>query len=187
MAASNTAALCWLVTFADSAYRDYHPREGNQPEPESNCLLTSDDADKLRARALEYICVASRSGELAAQRERELAYLLYRWRDFADDDGVEAKHWTDEQLASDEMVVRFAEAFTSHSWSQGMGFAGLGDTVARRTIRASVSTLQSIMDKERFRSRVEELAAKENLSTVHAEVIRNFLEAWRRHDANPND
>ena len=116
------------------------------------------------------------TGELAAQRERELAYLLYRWRDFAD-----------EQLASDEMVVRFAEAFTSHSWSQGMGFAGLGDTVARRTIRASVSTLQSIMDKERFRSRVEELAAKENLSAVHAEVIRKFLEAWRRHDANPND
>jgi hypothetical protein len=128
MAASNTAALGWLATFADSAYRDHHPREGNQPEPESNCLLTSDDADKLRARALEYIRAASRSGQLAAQRERELAYLLYRWRDFAGDDGGEVRHWTNEQLTSEEMVVKFAEAFTSHSWSQGMGFAGLGDT-----------------------------------------------------------
>ena len=99
----------------------------------------------MRARALDHIRAAARSGELAAHREP--AYLLYRWRDFDGDDGEEVKHWTDEQLTSDEMVVKFAEAFTSHSWSQGMGFAGLGDTVARRNIRACVSTLQSIMDQ----------------------------------------
>ncbi|MGH6848374.1 MAG: hypothetical protein ACREC0_13345 [Methylocella sp.] len=58
-------------------------------------------------------------------------YLLYRWRDFADDDGVEVKRWTGEQLASDEMAVRFAEAFTSYSWGQGMGIVGLGDMVGQ--------------------------------------------------------
>jgi hypothetical protein len=85
------------------------------------------------------------------------------------------------------MVVRFAEAFTSYMWTQSMGFAGLSDTVAERSNRASVSLLQLIMDKDRFRSRVEESAAREDLSTVHAEVIRDFLEAWKRHDANPNE
>jgi predicted KAP-like P-loop ATPase len=181
--ASKTAALGWLATFANSAYQDYHPREGNQPQPESECLITAHDADKLRGLALERIRSASQSGELAAQGERELAYILYRWRDFADDDGAEVKQWTSDQLANDEIVVKFAEAFTG----QGMGFAGLGDRVAKRNIRASVSTLHSIMDKDRFRSRVEELAARQDLSEDDARVISEFLAAWRRHDANPND
>jgi hypothetical protein len=113
--------------------------------------------------------------------------LLYRWRDFAGDDGGAIRHWTNEQLTSEEMVVKFAEAFTSHSWSQGMGFAGLGDTVARRNIRACVSTLQSIMDLDRFRSRLEELADSESISEAHTKVVSEFLAAWKRHDANPND
>jgi hypothetical protein len=74
------------------------------------------------------------------------------------------------------MVVKFAEAFTSHSWSQGMGFAGLGDTVARRNIRACVSTLQSIMDQDRFRSRLEELADSESISKAHAKLLANSLQ-----------
>jgi predicted KAP-like P-loop ATPase len=190
MEASNTAALGWHAAFAHSAYQENHPREGNQPQPESECPVTSRDADELRSQALERIRAASRCGELSTQRERELAHLLYRWRDFADDDGAEVKQWTSEQLASDEMVVKFAEAFTSHSWSQGMGMGGtgLGDRVARRHTRADVvSTLHSIMDKDRFRSRVEELAARQDLSKTQAEVISEFLAAWKRHDANPND
>ena len=67
-----------------------------------------------------------------------------------------------------------------------MGFAGLGDRgVARRNIRAGVSTLQSIMDQDRFRSRVEELAGSESISKDHAKAVSEFLAAWKRH-ANPN-
>jgi len=185
MEASNTAALGWLTKFANSAYRDYHPTGSNQPSSESDCLVTSDDADKLLSRTLERIRAASRTSELSAQRE--LAYLLYRWRDLPDDAGAEVQLWTSEQLASDEMVVKFAEAFTSYMWSHSMGFAGLGDTVAERSIRANVSMLQLIMDKDRFRTRVEELAARQDLSKAHAGVISEFLAAWKRHDANPND
>jgi predicted KAP-like P-loop ATPase len=187
MAASTTATLGWFVTFADSAYRDYHPQERNQREPECNCLVTSEHADKLRTQALERIRAASRSGELAAQGERELPNILYRWREFAGDDGVEVKHWTDEQLGNDRMVVIFAEAFTSYIWSQGMGVAGLGDMVAKRSTRASVSSLHTIMDRERFRSRLEDLAASHNLSDADAKLVNEFLEAWKRDDANRNN
>jgi hypothetical protein len=183
--ACKKAALGWLIDFAESAYRDYHPREGKNPEPEQNCLTTLSDAESLHRKELGRIRGASKSDELGDHRE--LPYLLYRWRDVAHNDGAEVKQWTNKQLAHDDMVVKFAKAFTSYSWSQGLGFAGMGDMVARRDTRANVNTLEMIMDKARFRARVEELAAKEALAKPQAEIIRTFLDAWLRHDKNPHD
>ena len=59
MAACETAALCWLVDFASSAFHDYHPREGKVPESESKCLTTGADAEKLRDQALLRIRAAA--------------------------------------------------------------------------------------------------------------------------------
>src|ERR1019366_9445160 len=131
-----------LVDFVDSAYCDYHPRAGEGPEAEQNCLTTALDAESLHDNAIERIRSASKSGELAAHNK--LAYLLYRWRDFAADDGAEERQWTGAQLDHDDMVVKFSKSFTSYSWSQGLGFAGLGDRVARRNTRANVATLDTI-------------------------------------------
>ena len=135
--------------------------------------------------ALKRIRRASQTDELG--NHNELPHLLYRWHDLAQDDGREVKQWTDKKLAEDGMVVKFAHAFTSYSWSQGIGFAGLGDRVARRNTRASVDSLGSIMDKGRLRARVEELAAKNTLTKPDAEIVRTFLDAWIRHDSNPKD
>ena len=184
-AACETAALGWLVDFANSAYCDHHPHAGKQPEPEQNCLTTAADAESLRGGALARIRSATKSGELAAHHE--LAYLLYRWREFAAHDGAEVKQWTDEQLHLDDMVIKFAKTFTSNSWSQGLGFGGMGDMVARRNTLANVGSLNAIMDRDRFRSRVEELAKNDSLAKPEADVVREFLEAWKRHDKNPRD
>jgi predicted KAP-like P-loop ATPase len=183
MGACEMASLGWLVDLADSAYGDHHPREGKQAEPEQNCLTTTADASCLRAKALTRIRNAAKSGELAGHRQ--LGYLLYRWREFVEDDGEEVKQWTLEQLDHDDKVVNFAKAFTSHSWSQGLGIGGLGDMVAKRNTRANVESLNAVMDEERFRARVEELAATNTLVASDTEAIREFLEAWRQHDTNP--
>jgi predicted KAP-like P-loop ATPase len=185
VAACEGAGLSWLVDFVDSAFSDYHPREGKAPESEENCLTTSADADVLRNKAVERIRSASRSGELAASKK--LAYLLFRWRAFAADDGAEVKAWTTAQMAYDSMIVTFAKAFTSYSWSQGLGMAGLGDTVAKRNTRANVDGLDGIIDKAQLRARVEELAARETFFGPDGEAIREFLEAWQRHDRNPRE
>ena len=178
MAASETAALAWLVDFSDSAYRDYHPREGTTPEPESKCLTTVDDANILRVKATERIREASKSNELATNSR--LPYLLYRWRDMADDEGAEVKGWCEAQLAKDAMIVAFAKAFTSYGWSQSVA-----DTVARRTTMANVAGLESIMNKQLFRARVEELAACNTPPELGAQILSEFLEAWKHHDNNP--
>jgi predicted KAP-like P-loop ATPase len=112
MAACGGAQLGWLVDFADSAYCDYHPRDGKNPEPEQNCLTTTADADMLRVKALERLRGAAASGELAAANN--LAYLLFRWRALAGDDGAEVKAWANAQMDIDAMVATFAKAFTSY-------------------------------------------------------------------------
>jgi hypothetical protein len=57
--------------------------------------------------------------------------------------------------------------------------------VATRNTVANVASLDAIMDKERFRARVEELAEKNTLAEGDTKAIREFLEAWRRHDKDP--
>ena len=184
MDASEKAALSWLIDFTRSAYSDYHPTNGKPPEPERKCLTTESDADALRQRALSRIREASKSGELA--KSKRLAYLLFMWRNLADDDGAEVKAWTAAQMKNDAMIAIFAEAFTSYSWSQSLGMAGLGDAVAKRNTQANVDHLDKILDKPTLRARVEELAAKNALDNGGAAICQ-FLSAWKHRDTDPHD
>lgn len=184
-AACKNAQLGWLIDFSESAYRDYHPREGKNPEPAEKCLVLSPEADRLHKREPKAIQGAVKAGTLIDHRQ--LPFLLFRWRDLAGKNGAAVKKWTKAQLKTDEGVVKLAKAFTSYSWSQGMGFAGLGDRVAKRNTRASVDSLDLIMDKAEFRKRVEALAAKKTpLGPSDSETVRTFLEAWRKRDKDPH-
>jgi hypothetical protein len=59
-------------------------------------------------------------------------------------------------------------------------------TVAQSTL-ANVGHLEGIFDKGRFRARVEELAGRETLPREEATTIKEFLDAWRRHDLTPHE
>jgi predicted KAP-like P-loop ATPase len=170
VAACDTASLGWLIDFSDSAYRDYHPREGKNPETEVNCLTTSTGAEQLHKLALKRIRAASRTGELLDHPE--LPYLLFRW---SDEEGPKVLKWTATLLKKDQSVIRLARAFTSHSWVQTMG-----DRVARRQARASIESIERIMDRDIFRSRLEELAASSALSKDDEDAVQTFLQAWDR-------
>ena len=63
-----------------------------------------------------------------------------------------------------------------------MGFAGLGDVVAKRTTRVRMKGLEKFVDLDAFRKRVEEVAA-----TGSATEIVEFLDAWRRADHGERD
>jgi hypothetical protein len=184
VAACKKASLTWFVDFARSAYNDYHPREGKQPEPEANCLTTEADSDALHGLVLKRIRAASKSAELASSKR--LAWLMFRWRDLAADDGKEVKKWAQKQLKDDAMVPTFAKAFTSYSWSQGMGMVGLGDTVAKRNTDANVDSLDKVLDRDQLRKRVEEVAAKGG-SDDAAKAVSDFLAAWKKKDAGDDD
>lgn len=180
VAACQTASLGWLASFVDSAWTDYHPREGKEPEPEDKCLTTAVDAEALRKLLEERIEDASKNGLLL--KSQDLAYLLYRWSELTNDDSATVKRWTTAQMATDEGVKQFAIAFTSYGWSQGLGMGGLGDLVARRTTRVQVKGLDRLMDVVEFRRRVEEVAAR-----AMSPEVSKFLEAWQLQERGADD
>lgn len=178
LAACQNAQVGWLVDFTSSAISDYFPREGREAEPTEKCLVNEDDISKLKLHTLSIIKSAAASGELIVHAR--LPYILYRWREFAEDDGFSVMTWTKGQLDIDESVSMLAQAFTGESWSQGMGIVGLGDRVAMRDVRASVEGLGKIIDVGEFRRRLEAIEKDESLDKKLKERVLVFLEAWRR-------
>ncbi len=173
--ASQNSSLGWLVDLASSAWDDYHPREGEQPEPEENCLLTEQDLMKLVQRTLNEIKKAARSGALL--EHKDLSVLLYQWRNFANDEGAAVKRWTSARLKEDHAVACFASAFTSYSWGQS-----IEDLVAKRSDRAQVGSLDQIMDVGKFRERLETLNASLSRESSDYQAISRFLDAWDKKD-----
>ena len=180
LAACQTAQVGWLTDFTSSAVADHFPREGREPEPTEKCLVTKDHLTELKALCVKAINSAAATGELLSHSQ--LPFILFRWREFSEDDGSEVKAWTSNQLKIDKSVSAFARAFTGESWSQGMGMVGLGDRVAMRNIRASVSGLDHVIDVGEFRRRLEELEGSEALDEQAKEAMSVFLEAWRKQE-----
>ena len=176
--ACENAQVGWLVDFANSAIRDYYPREGREPEPPEKCLISKEQLSDIKNIALRTIESSADTGELIFNPQ--LPFILFKWKEFAEDDGLTVLAWTKEKLKSDEAVSMFAQAFTSESWSQGMGIAGLGDRVAIKNFKASIDGLEKIIDLIEFRRRLEEIENKEQIDEKLKEKVIIFLTAWRK-------
>jgi hypothetical protein len=175
--ACENAQLGWLVDFTSSAVADYFPREGKEPEPPESCLIEADRVAELRNHTKHMIQEAAESGRLI--HHPRLAYILFSWREFSDD-AATVSTWVNSQLANDVAVAMLAKAFTSETWSQGMGMFGLGDRVAIRKTSASVRGLDLVMDVETFRRRLEELDVAGTLTAPYRSYVATLLEAWRK-------
>jgi predicted KAP-like P-loop ATPase len=182
--ACKNAQVGWLVDFTSSAIDDHFPREGKQPETSEKFLIGKKHISALKAHALKIIRSAADTGELTFHPQ--LPFILFRWREFCEDDGFEVKKWTGNQLKIDESVSLFARAFTGESWSQGMGMFGMGDRVAMRNVRASVNGLEQLLDVDQFRQRLEEIEKKEPLNQELKENVLIFLETWRNQEKGEN-
>lgn len=176
--AAKNASVGWLVDLAESAYRDYHPREGRLPEPEENCITTESDAQKLRKMALDKIEASAKDGTLF--NYERLISVLYCWDELVETRTHEkARTWCNEQLELETAIERFADAFVSTSWSHGIGgFGSLGDTVAIRNNHVSKESLGRFFDAEDFKARVEALLKRSDPSTPRHATLKRFLDAW---------
>jgi predicted KAP-like P-loop ATPase len=178
--ACNAASLGWLADFTRSAWNDHHPREGKEPEPPENCLTTEADAEQLRILLRSRIEASVADGTLLTHRD--LPFLLHSWMDLTNDDGATVRAWTSAAFSTDDGVRKLSKAFTSYGWTQAMGFAGMGDAVAKRVTRVSPKAMGRLMDLAAFRPRVEEVAAESTNSEV-----KEFLEAWQRAERGDDD
>lgn len=178
--AANRAGVGWLAEFFDSAYRDYHPREGREIEPPENCLLLEKDLEPIKRTFLAKVRSAAADGSLI--KSPDLGHVLFRWLEFGGD-STEVTSWTADRLAEDSSVASLARAFTSESMSHGMGgFGALGDRVAKRTPTAQIKYLHDILDVARFRIRLEEMERSTTLSKADLETVATFMKALRRQE-----
>lgn len=184
LAACQNSQLGWLVDFTSSAVSDIFPREGQTPEPQEKCLVSEEYIPELKGLAIKAIKSAAMNGELISHPQ--LPSILFRWEEFAEDDGAEVRAWTSEQLRDNEAVSMFAHAFTGEIWSQGMGMFSLGDRVSMRNVKASVEGLERIIDVNEFRRRLEEIEKNAPVDNKNKESIKIFLEAWRNQEKGDN-
>lgn len=185
LSAATSASLGWLVDLSESAWRNHHPSEGKAAEPEDRCLLTEADARTMRGQALGAIERAAADGTLI--EHPRLAFLLHAWRRMAGDDGSAVKSWTASRLEENRSIACIAKAFTSESWGQGVGLSGLGDFVAKRSDRASVDGIDQVLDQDRLRARVEELASSNDVPHEDKAVVFRFRAAWQAWERSPYD
>ena len=178
LTACKNAQVGWLADFTSSAISDYKPKESGAPEPTEKCLVKEESIPQLKSHTISVIKSVAAEGKLILHSK--LPYILFCWREFADDDGVAVLTWTKDQLSREEAVSVFAKAFTGESWSQGIGMAGLGDRVAIRNVRASVKGIEKIIDVKEFRCRLEEIEKNKSLKEDQKKNVLIFLEAWRK-------
>lgn len=174
------AQVGWLIDFASSAIADHFPRKDREPELPEKCLIKKERIPELKAHVIKTIGSAAANRVLISHPQ--LPSILFRWREFAEDDGAGAKAWTSDQLKDDKALSMLARAFTGESWSHTLGMSGLGDRVAMRKVRALVEGLEHIIDVNEFRRRLEEVEKSEALEKELKENVLFFLEAWRKQE-----
>ena len=84
--ACQAAQIGWLVDFAMFAYSDHYPREGRSPTRPEECLVGKESIPGLQRFTVNRIETAASDGTLIAHNQ--LAYILFQWGQFADDDGA---------------------------------------------------------------------------------------------------
>ena len=177
LAALRCASLGWLVDFVISAKNDNQPRE-NRPYREENHLVSKDAVNGLIEDALKAIRTSAQDNSLLYHQD--LIDILYRWRDFLENDLSEVRAWTEPLLQNDEALVIFARELTGKTYSQGVGVSGLGDRVVKEGIRVQTNEATDLLNVEEFLARLERLQTAGTLDESAQKIVDDFLEAWRR-------
>ena len=121
------ASLGWLVEFVYSARSLYRVQETGRLREEDH-LVQKDAIDDLIESALKAIRLSAADNSLL--KHQDLIEILYRWRDFLDNDPAEVRAFTDPLLENDAALVIFARKSIGETWSQGVK-----DRVAKRGIK----------------------------------------------------
>lgn len=172
LSAAKSASLYWFVDLALSAWQDYHPRDGGEQPSEEKRLCNEADSVVLYSGALTAIVAASSDGALI--QNRELCWLLFRWRDLADDDGAQVKKWTKDKIASENSLCKIAESMISSSWTHSAG-----DVVSTRHDRVPVDSVGKILDSAMLLERLTTLRAAYPPDSRYHQVAERFLSAWQ--------
>jgi predicted KAP-like P-loop ATPase len=173
--AMEAAAVEWACDFTERCVRHYQPRDDGQDRGPP--LVSQAAAEEFRATSLAKIAASAADGSLV--RHHRLTRLLFAWSRLSPQGVAPVRAWTDASLHDDALVVALARDIPSESWSHGMGFDGMGDRVAQRSMRANVRAFESILDVPRFEARVTALLDAQTLPEGELAILRAFRDTPR--------
>jgi predicted KAP-like P-loop ATPase len=180
-AGMTVAPVGWACDFASRCMRAFVRYD----ERELGARIVGEEAARgYSAQALTKLRAAADDGSLVDHPR--FAYLLFEWARISEEGDAGVRRWTDERLANNHFVVMMAKAMCAIGWSQGMGWDGGGDLVARRTIHVNTQIYRDILDVERMDSRVGELIATPTTSDDDRAVLVRYRDAPRRARGEPD-
>ena len=184
LSATETAPLGWLVDFVASADSDHVPREDQRPSREEECLVEKEALPLFKERAVKAIRLAASNGSLITHSD--LLSILYRWKEFLDDNSEEVRQWTESKLRETTSLVALVRAMTGTRWSVGMGgFGMLGDRVGICSTTVRIDENTEIIDPQTFRKALEEAIDRDQFNETDQELVVRFLEAWDHQKSKP--
>lgn len=170
--ALQNASLDWLVYVAHYVFTDHCPpqREKAPARPEE-CLMSKDDAERINEVALQRIREAAKDGSIFELKE--LAPVLFRWRNMSGDGSDEVRKFCNAALEDDQSIAKFAQAFLGKS-----SVVQEGDHVRRIQDDAKINGIETLMDADRFRARLSEVLRESGLSQDDKDKVQRFVTAW---------
>lgn len=172
-AAMAEASLGWLCDFARRCVQAYERSEDGQQHRDP--LVSEEMAKSFQQLALDRLRDAAR--DMSLIQSGQLAHLLFQWRGWASTE--EVRQWTDAALERDDFVIRMAEEAISVAWTQGMGFGGMGDRVARPVTKVNLKAYEGLLDTARLETRVAEVRSRPGLDSGQKQKLDVFAEAPR--------
>ncbi len=170
--ALQNASLDWLVWVSNSALAEHQPsQEGKVPLPSEERLMSKADAEGVNQVALQRMREAAKKGSII--EVKDLAFVLFRWRNLAGDGSDEVREFCNSALEDDESIAKFARAFLGQS-SVGM----VGDHVRQVQDQAQINGIETLMDAARFRARLSEVLRDSRLGQDDQDVVQRFMIAW---------
>ncbi|MDE0304380.1 MAG: P-loop NTPase fold protein, partial [Albidovulum sp.] len=172
--AIQNASLGWLVYIINSVSRGYQsPRDDEAHTSPNEFLMTKNDVQSITEVALQRIREAAGDGSIL--EVKDLAFVLFRWRDMAGDSLEEVQGFCNAALEDDQSIIKFARAFLGHS------FVGqFGDFVGRKIDQAQVNGIEILMDAGRFQERLSEVLDSASLEPDDQDIVQRFLNAWQQ-------
>lgn len=165
--ACGQASLGYLSSIANGAYDDHFPTEGNNPKPETKCLMTKAHVVEVNDIALTRIREAKTNGSLIDCPV--LDSVLFLWRR-VDEEGI--RSWINDVMDDDAAIVCLAKAFINLVSVDRV----LDHSMPLKT--ALRNKLGHAVDLEQFRIRADQAMNKGNLQAEEHELLRNVLEEW---------
>jgi len=151
-------------------------KEARQKDPKTT-LVGEERIEILKKICVDKIREAAANGRLAGHPK--LAYLLYRWRDWAVPD--EPRAWVADQIKSRDELLSMLKGFTQRSTS-----TGVGDYVSRVRWYIPLKSLEDFVKAEDVEEELTNLSL-DGLGEEEERAVHEFKKAMKRRRAGKSD